>query len=1213
MFEKVLIANRGAIACRILRTLDELQVKGVAVYSEADAASLHILQAFESHCLGEGAAAGTYLAVDKILSIAKSTGATAIHPGYGFLSENAAFAQACEAADIAFIGPTPEQLRVFGLKHTARALAKQHGVPMLEGTELLDNLDAALIAGEQVGYPVMLKSTAGGGGIGMRVCRSAGELSESFEAVKRLGQNNFSDAGVFIEKYIQRARHLEVQVFGDGQGEVLALGVRDCSVQRRNQKVLEETPAPNLPEGMAEELCAAAIKLAKAVNYRSAGTVEFVFDSDAQRFYFLEVNTRLQVEHGVTEQVWGVDLVRWMVELAAGDLPPLHELNQGLKANGHAIQARLYAEDPGRDFQPSPGLLTAVNFPVTDGKHLRIDTWVEAGCEIPPYFDPMIAKVISWAPTREAARVDLHQALGDSLLYGVETNRDYLRQILLDTPFSCGQPWTRCLEGLVYQANTFEVISGGTQTSVQDYPGRLGYWAVGVPPSGPMDSRALRSGNLLLGNDKGAAALEITMSGPMLRFNCDAVVAVTGAQIPLMLNGEVVPMNTAVLIPAGATLSLGTIGGAGARSYLCLRGGLQVPDYLGSKSTFTLGQFGGHGGRALRAGDVLHIPPLSDRSAGQNLAIQHVTELPAVRQIRVIYGPHGAPEYFTENYIATFFATQWEVHFNSSRTGVRLIGPKPEWVRADGGEAGLHPSNIHDNPYAIGAVDFTGDMPVILGPDGPSLGGFVCPVTVIEADLWQLGQLKAGDKVQFIPVDLKTARSLALKWNHCRSWLASDGAGSDTASNSSLASQLLHGVASPIILDLGQDDTRLVARFSGDTHLLLEIGAPELDLVLRFRAHALMQALESKHLHGVIDLTPGIRSLQVHYQPEQLPLADLLGIVAGEWDAVCAAKDLQVPSRIVHLPLSWDDPACQLAIEKYMTTVRKDAPWCPSNLEFIRRINDLPNLDEVQRTVFDASYLVMGLGDVYLGAPVATPLDPRHRLVTTKYNPARTWTAENSVGIGGAYMCVYGMEGPGGYQFVGRTLQMWNRYREVAAFDGKPWLLRFFDQIRFYPVSADELLRIRRDFPLGRFDLNIEHSQLNLADYQAFLTKEAQGIAAFRDQQKSAFDDERERWIASGQAHFDSEELAPEMTEDAPLADGQQSVDSHIAGNLWQVQVQAGSRVAAGDVLVILESMKMEIPLLAPMAGVVREIRVQPGSAVRAGQRVVVLELDSSH
>jgi urea carboxylase len=413
-----------------------------------------------------------------------------------------------------------------------------------------------------------------------------------------------------------------------------------------------------------------------------------------------------------------------------------------------------------------------------------------------------------------------------------------------------------------------------------------------------------------------------------------------------------------------------------------------------------------------------------------------------------------------------------------------------------------------------------------------------------------------------------------------------------------------------VVLDIAQDDTRLVARLAGDTHLLLEIGAPELDLALRFRGHALMQALEHKQLPGVIDLTPGIRSLQVHYQPERMPLADLLSIIVGEWDAVCAAQDLQVPSRIVHLPLSWDDPACQLAIEKYMTTVRKDAPWCPSNLEFIRRINDLPNLDEVQRTVFDASYLVMGLGDVYLGAPVATPLDPRHRLVTTKYNPARTWTAENSVGIGGAYMCVYGMEGPGGYQFVGRTLQMWNRYRDVAAFDGKPWLLRFFDQIRFYPVSADELLRIRRDFPLGRFDLNIEHSQLNLADYQRFLMQEADSIAAFRQQQQRAFDAERERWIASGQAHFDSEEAAIAPSEDSLLSENQLSVDSHIAGNLWQVQVDVGARVAAGDVLVILESMKMEIPLLAPSAGVVREVRVQPGSAVRAGQRVVVLDRD---
>ena len=617
---------------------------------------------------------------------------------------------------------------------------------------------------------------------------------------------------------------------------------------------------------------------------------------------------------------------------------------------------------------------------------------------------------------------------------------------------------------------------------------------------------------------------------------------------------------------------------------------------MGSKSTFTLGQFGGHGGRALRAGDVLHLAPPAETTESAALPAGLRTELAAVRTLRVIYGPHGAPEFFAPAYMATFFATDWEVHFNSSRTGVRLIGPKPVWARDSGGEAGLHPSNIHDNPYAVGAVDFTGDMPVILGPDGPSLGGFVCPVTVIEADLWQLGQLKAGDKVRFVAVDVPTARRLA----------AGRRAELATLQAQDVAWQPVP-LTSPVVMTCGDADKRLVARLSGDTHLLLEAGEAELDLVLRFRIHALMQALEEQAREGIIDITPGIRSLQLHFQPETLALETLLAWVREEWATVCMSDDLQVPTRVVHLPLSWDDPACRKAIDKYMTTVRPDAPWCPSNLEFIRRINDLPDEQAVWQTVFDASYLVMGLGDVYLGAPVATPLDPRHRLVTTKYNPARTWTAENSVGIGGAYLCVYGMEGPGGYQFVGRTLQMWSRYHEVADFAGKPWLLRFFDQLRFYPVSAEELLEIRRDFPLGRYPLRIEHSTLRLAEYQQFLAREAQSISAFRNHQQRAFNAERKRWIASGQAHFDSQESATEEAGDAPLQPGEQGVESPVSGNLWQVQTAVGRQVRAGDVLVVLESMKMEIPLLAPCDGRVQQVNVQPGSAVRAGQRVAVI------
>jgi len=1201
MFDTLLIANRGAIACRILRTLRAMQVKGVAVYAEADLSSLHIREADVALSLGEGAAAQTYLMTEKIIAAALQSGAEAIHPGYGFLSENAAFAEACEAAGLIFVGPTPQQLRTFGLKHTARALAKAQDLPLLEGSELLADIDEARQAAEIVGYPVMLKSTAGGGGIGMRVCCDAHTLSEAFETVQRLGQNNFSNAGVFLEKYIERARHLEVQIFGDGKGEVIALGVRDCSVQRRNQKVIEETPAPNLPAGMEAALCAAAIALGKAVNYRSAGTVEFVYDSTAQQFYFLEVNTRLQVEHGVTEQVWGVDLVQWMIELAAGDLPLLEQLAASLKPSGHAVQARIYAEDPGRQFQPSPGLLTEVFFPAAEDKLLRIDRWVEAGCEVPPFFDPMLAKIIAWHPTRDEAIISLAQALAETRLYGVETNRRYLLQILAFAPFTGGEPWTRCLEQLGYQAATVEVLSAGTQTTIQDYPGRLGYWAVGVPPSGPMDDRALRFGNRLLGNAEGDAALEITLNGPTLKFNTAIQAVICGAPLAVSLNGVAQPMDTVFTLPAGATLKLGAINGAGVRSYLCLSGGIQVPDYLGSKSTFTLGQFGGHGGRALRSGDVLHLAPRAARRSGTELPLALRTELASVRTLRVIYGPHGAPEFFTPEYMETFFATEWEVHFNSSRTGVRLIGPKPIWTRDSGGEAGLHPSNIHDNPYAVGAIDFTGDMPVILGPDGPSLGGFVCPVTIIEADLWQSGQLSAGDKVRFVAVDILTARRLA---EARRTEL------------NTLQTQETHWqpapLLSPIVMTCGEADKRLVARLSGDTHLLLEAGEPELDLVLRFRMHALMQALEAQSPDGIIDITPGIRTLQIHFQPETLSPDVLLTWVHAEWETVCISDDLQVPTRVVHLPLSWDDPACQTAIEKYMTTVRQDAPWCPSNLEFIRRINDLPDEQAVRDTVFDASYLVMGLGDVYLGAPVATPLDPRHRLVTTKYNPARTWTAENSVGIGGAYLCVYGMEGPGGYQFVGRTLQMWNRYHEVADFAGKPWLLRFFDQLRFYPVSASELLQIRRDFPLGRYPLRIEHSSLRLAEYQNFLAREAESIGKFRDHQQGAFNAERDRWIARDQVHFDSPERVADLRGDTPLQPGEQGVESPVSGNLWQVQATAGSRVRAGDILVVLESMKMEIPLLAPCDGIIQQVSVQPGSAVRAGQRVVVIVEDNA-
>ena len=301
---KVLIANRGAIACRIIRTVKKMGLSSVAVYSDADADSLHVRQSDEAVALETSQPATSYLDAAKILNAAKHTGATVVHPGYGFLSENAGFAEACEREGLSFAGPTPEQIRKFGLKNTARDVAKACGVPLLPGTDVLESVEEAEAAAEAIGFPVMLKSTAGGGGIGMQVCRHEGELRGAYESVRRLGEANFRDGGLFLEKFVERARHIEVQIFGDGTGHVVALGERDCSTQRRNQKVLEETPAPGLPPAVRQALCDAAVALGKAVAYRSAGTVEFLYDSTAEKFYFLEVNTRLQVEHGVTEEVW---------------------------------------------------------------------------------------------------------------------------------------------------------------------------------------------------------------------------------------------------------------------------------------------------------------------------------------------------------------------------------------------------------------------------------------------------------------------------------------------------------------------------------------------------------------------------------------------------------------------------------------------------------------------------------------------------------------------------------------------------------------------------------------------------------------------------------------------------------------------------------------------------------------------------------------------
>jgi len=1202
MFRKILIANRGAIACRILRTLDRLGIASVAIYSEADRHARHVALAGEAICVGPPPVAQSYLDIERIVAACRVSGAEAVHPGYGFLSENAGFAERLAEAGVRFIGPRPEHMRVFGLKHTARQAAAACGVPLLPGTGLLRDVAEAGAAAERIGYPVMIKSSAGGGGIGLQLCRNAEDLPGLFDTVRRLSKSNFKDDAVYLEKYLDRARHVEVQIFGDGAGAVVALGERDCSLQRRNQKVVEETPAPHLPAATRAAMLDAAVRLGRHVGYASAGTVEFIYDDASEAFYFLEVNTRLQVEHGVTEEVTGIDLVEWMIRQAADELPGLEA--RVPEPRGASIQVRLYAEDPGKGFLPCAGRLTHVAFP----HDTRVDTWVETGSEVSAFYDPMLAKLIVRAGDRATALQKLRAALEATEIHGIATNLDYLRSIASSELLASGRVSTRALASYAYAAPTVDVLAPGAQSSLQDWPGRVGYWAVGVPPSGPMDPLSHRLANRLLDNAADAATLEMTLTGPTLRFNHATTICLAGATMTASLDGAGVPWLTPIAIAAGQVLTLGAVDGPGQRAYLAVHDGFDAPVYLGSRATFSLGRFGGHATGVLRTGDVLRLRDVASvRPPNGALAAELRPPLARAWELGVLYGPHGAPDFFTADDIEALFAAAYEVHFNSARTGVRLIGPKPAWARTDGGEAGLHPSNIHDNAYAVGTLDFTGDMPILLGPDGPSLGGFVCPLTVVQAELWKLGQLKAGDKVRFRLLDAAEASALRGAQEALVAALAAPSRPPRPPPNSTARSAAPSGSA--VLRRTEAGGSAVCLRPCGDDYLLVEFGEPVLDLTLRFQAHALMESVRDARIAGMIDLTPGIRSLQLHYDARVLPPARLSAILDEHLAALPAVDAIEVPTRVVHMPLSWDDEATQLAIHKYQELVRPDAPWCPSNIEFIRRINGLADEDAVKQIVFGASYLVLGLGDVYLGAPVATPVDPRHRLVTTKYNPARTWTPENAVGIGGAYLCIYGMEGPGGYQFVGRTVQVWNTYRQTASFiEDKPWLLRFFDEIRFFPVSGQELLEAREAFPHGAYALCVEPSVFRLADYRRFLADNAASIAAFKERQQAAFAAERERWRELGLATYVADDaLAPPAEDEAALPAGQSAVCAPVPGNVWQVRAAPGDSVQAGQIVVVLESMKMEMDVTAASDGVVAEVLCQPGRSVHGGQRLVIL------
>jgi 3-methylcrotonyl-CoA carboxylase alpha subunit len=440
MFKSVLIANRGEIACRIARTARRLGLRVIAVYSEADAGALHVRLADEAHLIGPAPASESYLRQDKIIAAAKAAKADCIHPGYGFLSENADFAQACTEAGIVFVGPPPSAIRAMGLKDRAKALMEKAGVPVVPGYHG-ERQEPKFLKEKayEIGYPVLIKAVAGGGGKGMRRVDKHADFDDALEGAMREASSSFGDARVLVERYVSAPRHIEMQVFGDNHGDVVHLNERDCSLQRRHQKVIEESPAPGMSASMRAKMGEAAVAAARAVNYSGAGTIEFIADSAnglrEDAFWFMEMNTRLQVEHPVTEAVTGLDLVEWQFRVAAGEPLPLRQ--DQVRLDGHAVEARIYAEDPARGFLPSTGTLAVLEWP--NGEGVRIDTGVESGGEVSPFYDPMIAKMIVHAPTREKALDKLAAALDQSIVIGPHNNVGFVAALARARDFRSGQ------------------------------------------------------------------------------------------------------------------------------------------------------------------------------------------------------------------------------------------------------------------------------------------------------------------------------------------------------------------------------------------------------------------------------------------------------------------------------------------------------------------------------------------------------------------------------------------------------------------------------------------------------------------------------------------------------------------------------------------------------------------------------------------------------
>ena len=956
----ILVANRGEIAVRIIRTAKALNIHTVSIYTEADAASTHVSTADKAVLLS-GPDAKAYLDGDQIVDIAKSYKVNAVIPGYGFLSENTDFARQVADAGMVFCGPSPKCIEDFGIKHTARELAAKANVPIVPGTKgLVDSEDDAVEQAKKLGFPVMLKATAGGGGMGLLTCQDEKQVRESFKTVQSRGETLFKNAGLFIERYFPSSHHIEVQVFGNGQGKAIHFGERECSIQRRHQKVIEECPSPfvtNHPE-LRKKLGDAAVRLAESINYGSAGTIEYLVDDESADFFFLEMNTRLQVEHGITEMCYNVDLVELMLKQADAELQGKGGLDekylgslQPSEPKGAAIEARVYAENPAKDYAPSPGMLQSVSWKEVKGS--RIDTWVHTGTKVTSFYDPLLAKAMIHGSTREEAIKSITELLAGSRICGPPTNLDFLSAILSDPMFISGRTMTKFLSTLEFTPAAIDVLQGGAYTLIEDWPGRPTVGR-GFSHAGPMDPLAFRIANSLVGNEPGVEGIEVTLSGPDLKFLGPAIVAFTGAPMEAKLDGKPFPMWSRQKIEAGQRLTIGKTTGGGCRSYLAIYGGLPtIAEWFGSKATAPMTAVGGYQGRALAAGDFLGlVTDLPEIKGELNLPVELIPQYPEHWDLFSMVGPYDEG-YLLEEDIKMIYDTEWTISHNAARGGIRLIGPKPKWARKDGGEGGGHPSNVIEYGYPIGTLNWTGDDPCLFPVDCPDLGGFVSSTTIVKADFWRLGQMKAGNKLKFQRVSYRDAiakrkeveEHLAMIAQSCKTGTFDDvfplkyEGVSPSTKDGDWGSAVIHEIAE-------KGNQPLVSyRQGGDDFVLIDYGHGAFDLNYRCRAVALYEKL--KNLKGEVSFSnksmhTGMacgNSLMLYYDSMKVSREKLLEILVKLEAELGDLSEIKMPSRKYRLPLTFKSKRQDAAIQRYIETQRPYASYLPDTMDFVAKNN----------------------------------------------------------------------------------------------------------------------------------------------------------------------------------------------------------------------------------------------------------------------------------